>query len=485
MSSDILIVDDEADIRSLVRGVLEDEDYTVREAASCEQAYAAVAKKIPALVVLDIWLQGSKDDGLGILRKLKADHPGLPFVMISGHGTIETAVSAIKDGAYDFIEKPFKSDRLLMMIARALETAHLRRENASLKKYNFGQADQLIGKSVAVQKIQQLVERVAPTNSRILIQGEAGTGKDMIARLIHSRSQRANEAFMALNCATLRPERLETELFGSEAGVNGEGEHIGILEQSHGGTLVLDEVADMPLETQGKIVHTLQEQSFQRIGGQTTIETDVRILATTNRDLEAAIKAGAFREDLYYRLNVVQIEAPALRERKEDIAVLAEGLLQAQLRLLGREERHFSSAALNALKAYDWPGNVRQLKNVIEWVCIMHSGQGSEMLGVDQLPPEVTGKHVAVDGVNFSGGGGALEDDYLELSLREAREAFEKEYLLAQVARFDGNISKTAHFIGMERSALHRKLKSLQIHSDAPQGQDGPLADPAVNRKRA
>ncbi|MCB9980917.1 MAG: sigma-54-dependent Fis family transcriptional regulator [Rhodospirillales bacterium] len=484
MSADILIVDDEADIRAW-SGNFEDESYTVREAASCEQAYAAVAKKTPALVVLDIWLQGSKDDGLGNFTQIEGRASRVAFVMISGHGTIETAVSAIKDGAYDFIEKPFKSDRLLMMIARALETAHLRRENASLKKRSFGQADQLIGKSAAVQKIQQLIERVAPTNSRILIQGEAGTGKDVIARLIHSRSQRANEAFMTINCATLLPERLEIELFGREAGVNGKEEHIGILEQAHGGTLVLDEVADMPLETQGKIVHTLQEQSFQRIGGQSTIETDVRILATTNRDLEAAIKAGAFREDLYYRLNVVQIEAPALRERREDIAALAEGLLQEQLQLLGREGQRFSSAAVNALKAYDWPGNVRQLKNVIEWVCIMYSGQGGEMLGIDQLPPEVTGKHGAVDGARVAGGGGALEDDYLELSLREAREAFEKEYLLAQVARFDGNISKTAQFIGMERSALHRKLKSLQIHSDALQEQDDPLADPAVNRKRA
>lgn len=484
MSSDILIVDDEADIRSLIQGILEDEGYATREAAGAEQAYAAVAEKVPGLVVLDIWLQGSKDDGLEVLRKIKAEHPDVPFVMISGHGTIETAVSAIKDGAYDFIEKPFKSDRLLMMIARALETAQLRRENASLRKRSLGHADDLIGKSSAVQNIRQLIERAAPSNSRILIQGEAGTGKGVIARLIHARSQRADEAFMALNCATLRPERLEIELFGNEAGVNGEAEHIGILEQAHGGTLLLDEVSDMPLETQGKIVHTLQEQSFQRIGGHKRIETDVRILATTNRDLEQAIKDGAFREDLYYRLNVVQIDAPALRERREDIAALAEVFLAEQLAVLGHGPRGFTSSALNALKGYGWPGNVRQLKNVIEWVCIMHGAQGAEgeAFGVGQLPPEIVGKQVA--------GGQSeeqtpLQDSYMEMGLRDAREEFEREYLLAQVVRFDGNISKTAQFVGMERSALHRKLKSLQIHSETSQEQDDSMSEAPVNRKRA
>ncbi|MCB9983019.1 MAG: sigma-54-dependent Fis family transcriptional regulator [Rhodospirillales bacterium] len=483
MSSDILIVDDEADIRSLIQGILEDEGYATREAGGAEQAYASVAEKVPALVVLDIWLQGSKDDGLEVLRKIKAEYPDLPFVMISGHGTIETAVSAIKDGAYDFIEKPFKSDRLLMMIARALETAQLRRENASLRKRTFGQADDLIGKSSAVQNIRQLIERAAPSNSRILIQGEAGTGKGVIARLVHSHSQRAHEPFMVLNCATLRSDRLEIELFGNEAGVNGEAEHIGILEQAHGGTLLLDEISDMPMETQGKIVHTLQEQSFQRIGGHKRIETDVRILATTNRDLEQAIQDGAFREDLYYRLNVVQIDTPPLRARREDISALTDVFLAEQLQLLGHGPRGFTSAALNALKAYDWPGNVRQLKNVIEWVCIMHGGQdGDELFGVSQLPPEVTGK--PVNGAVQREGSGT-QDVYLEMGLREAREEFEREYLLAQVARFDGNISKTAQFVGMERSALHRKLKSLQIQSETPQDQVDELSDSVAKRKRA
>ncbi|MEZ5813528.1 MAG: sigma-54 dependent transcriptional regulator [Alphaproteobacteria bacterium] len=474
MSADILIVDDEDDIRSLIRGILEDEGYATREAANSAQAFAKVEENVPDLVVLDIWLQGSEKDGLEILRSLKKEHKDLPFVMISGHGTIETAVSAIKDGAYDFIEKPFKSDRLLMLISRALETAALRRENAALKKRSFGEADELIGKSGAVQNIRQLIERAAPTNSRILITGEAGTGKNVVARLVHKNSARAGEGFMVLNCATLRPERLEVELFGAE----GENAHTGILEQAHGGTLLLDEIADMPLETQGKIVRVLQEQRFRRVGGRVDIDSDVRVIATTNKDLDVLIERGDFREDLYYRLNVIQIHIPPLRKRTEDIAELARVFMDGMLQQFGFEERHLTNAAMNVFKSYGWPGNVRQLKNVIEWICIMHGGRDGGELGPEDLPPELSGVRA---GLVVAQQG--MQDSYMELSLREAREAFEREYLLAQVARFDGNISKTAAFVCMERSALHRKLKALQIHHEKNQDDAKSVSD--LRKKRA
>lgn len=478
MSSEILIVDDEADIRNLIRGILEDEGYSVREAANSDQALEQVEVKPPALVVLDIWLQGSKLDGLEILKELKHKHPDLPFVMISGHGTIETAVSAIKDGAYDFIEKPFKSDRLLMMITRALETAALKRENLALRQraQDVGPED-LTGSSAPIQAIRQAVERVAPTNSRVLIKGDAGTGKDVVARLLHKNSARANGAFLVVNCATLQPERLEAELFGAEEG--GGGSQPGLLEKAHGGTLLLDEVADMPLQTQGKIVRALQEQQFHRIGGQELIKTDVRVIATTNRDMEEEIKNGNFREDLYYRLNVVEIAMPPLSKRPEDIAELAAAFLHSMLGPSGQDERQFSDAALKALKAHPWPGNVRQLKNVVEWVSIMHGNFEGERFGVEHLPPEFSGQNGQAPETAPAG----MQDQYLELPLRDAREAFEREYLLAQVERFEGNISKTAQFVGMERSALHRKLKSLQINHD--KNQADAESEPAVSRKRA
>ena len=482
MSSDILIVDDESDIRSLIRGILEDEGYSVREASNSTETTKAVEEKVPSLIVLDIWLQGSKLDGLEILKTLKKKYTDLPFVMISGHGTIETAVSAIKDGAYDFIEKPFKSDRLLMMISRALETAALRRENKALRKTAQDVViENLTGQSAVIQNIRQVIERVAPTNSRVLIKGDAGTGKDVVARLLHRDSTRNAEEFMVLNCATLQPERLEIELFGSEAGEEGAG-HIGILEKANNGTLLLDEVADMPLQTQGKIVRVLQEQQFRRLGGQELVKTDIRVIATTNRDLEQAIKDGDFREDLYYRLNVVEIEMPPLSKRPEDIAELAETFLQ-KLRKQTEDSAHkFSSEALAVLKAHPWPGNVRQLKNVVEWVCIMHGNHEGKVFGIEHLPPEISGvgRVGGSDDVSSSQPG---QTQFLDMSLREAREEFEREYLLAQVERFEGNISKTAQFIGMERSALHRKLKSLQINHDKNQAEQE--SEAAESRKRA
>lgn len=456
MTADILIIDDESDIRALIQGLLEDEGYKTRTAANDETTYRLIGEKAPELVILDIWLQGSKDDGLRILQKIKAEHPHIPVLMISGHGTIETAVSAIKQGAYDFIEKPFKSDRLFLMIERALETAKLRRENASLRTRVQGPSE-LIGHSPAMTALQQTLIRVAQTNSRVLISGEPGTGKDLAARFIHRHSQRANGPFMALNCAIMRPERLEIELFGADNGIMGEPGIPGVLEQADGGTLLLDEVADMPLETQGKIVRVLQEQRFQRVGGQQEIEADVRILASTNRDLQKCMDNGDFRQDLYYRLSVVPIEMPPLRDRVQDVDVLAEYFSAAYAQQAGRTPCRFDPAAIATMQAYDWPGNVRQLRNVVEWCIIMGCTANEDLIRPHQLPPEITAP--AQDNSKKA----VTAADLVSLPLREAREEFERNYLFAQIKRFGGNISKTAEFVGMERSALHRKMKQLGI----------------------
>ncbi|CAO3451834.1 Nitrogen assimilation regulatory protein ntrX [Azospirillum argentinense] len=456
MAHDILIVDDEADIRMLIAGILNDEGMKTREAADADQAFAQVSARRPSLVVLDIWLQGSRLDGLQILEQLMRDHRNLPVIMISGHGNIETAVSAIKIGAYDFIEKPFKADRLLLMVDRAIEAARLKRENEELKLRAGGEVE-LIGRSAAVNHVRQSIEKVAPTGSRVLVTGPAGSGKEVVARLIHARSRRAGGPFVGLNCATMRPDRLEMELFGTEAGVDGGGRKIGTFEQAHGGTLLLDEVADMPLETQGKIVRALQEQVFERVGGGQRVEVDVRVVATSNRDLQAEIDQGRFRQDLFYRLAVVPIRVPSLAERREDIPLLARHFMQRSAEAAGLPARDFGEDAMAALQAYDWPGNVRQLRNVVDWLLIMAQGDPKEPIRADQLPPEIGAITPTV--LKWDKGG-----EIMGLPLREAREVFEREYLLAQVTRFGGNISRTASFVGMERSALHRKLKSLGVH---------------------
>lgn len=456
MAHDILIVDDEADIRMLIAGILNDEGLKTREAADADQAFAQVSARRPSLVVLDIWLQGSRLDGLQILEQLMRDHANLPVIMISGHGNIETAVQAIKVGAYDFIEKPFKADRLLLMVERAIEAARLKRENQELKLRAGGDAE-LIGRSSAINQVRQSIEKVAPTGSRVLITGPAGSGKEVVARLIHARSRRNTGPFVGLNCATMRPDRLEMELFGVEAGVDGHGRKIGTFEQAHGGTLLLDEVADMPLETQGKIVRALQEQVFERVGGGHRVEVDVRVIATSNRDLQAEIEQGRFRQDLFYRLSVVPIRVPSLAERREDIPVLARHFMQRSAEASGLPVREFGEDAMAALQAYDWPGNVRQLRNVVDWLLIMAQGDLKEPIRADTLPPEIGAITPTV--LKWDKGG-----EIMGLPLREAREVFEREYLLAQVTRFGGNISRTASFVGMERSALHRKLKSLGVH---------------------
>jgi len=455
MAHDILIVDDEADIRMLIAGVLKDEGYATREAADSDEALRELHARQPTLVVLDIWLQDSELDGIEILRRLRAEMPSVPVVMISGHGTIETAVEAIKIGAYDFIEKPFKSDRLLLIVARAIETALLRRENEELKLRAGGDLD-LVGASIATNQLRQQIERVAPTGSRVLITGAPGVGKEVVGRLLHARSRRSGGPFVAVNCATMHPDRLELELFGSETAVNGSPRKIGTFERAHGGTLFLDEVADMPIETQGKIVRVLQEQTFERVGGSNRVEVDVRVVASTNRELSSEIAAGRFREDLFYRLNVVPIRVPSLRDRREDIPLLARHFMDRAAEAARLPPRDFGEDALAALQSYSWPGNVRQLRNVVDWLLIMAPGDPREAVHAEHLPNEITS--IAPTVVKWDKG-----SEIMILPLRDAREVFEREYLLAQVTRFAGNISRTATFVGMERSALHRKLKSLGV----------------------
>lgn len=454
MSKTILIVDDEDDIRALIRGILEDEGYDIFEAKNSAEALQAHEDHNPDLMILDIWLQESDSDGLKVLKAVKKIKPFLPVLMISGHGTIETAVTAIKDGAYDFIEKPFKSDRLLLMIARALETASLRQENQALKAQRNQNKDELIGGSSELNNIRQQIERIAKSNSRVLITGSAGTGKEVVARAIHSLSDRHSESFMALNCAAMHPERLEEELFGVER----DGKHQkGFFELTHGGTLLLDEVADMPLETQGKILRVLQDNQVHPVGSQKIIDVDVRILASTNQNLQKAIKNGDFREDLYYRLNVVTLNIPDLSERQEDIAPLMKYFLEQFAQQTGQTAKTLSKEAKAILEAYPWPGNVRQLKNVMEWLTIMTPPKEEQAsLKTDDLPPEILGPKIKSVSKTTT-------IDYTSKPLREAREAFEREYLFQQIKRFKGNVSQTAEFIGMERSALHRKLKSLDI----------------------
>jgi two-component system nitrogen regulation response regulator NtrX len=463
MALDILIVDDEADIRMLIAGTLEDEGYATREAANADSALEAIRARLPNLVILDIWLQDSSMDGIELLDEIAKDYPGLPVVMISGHGNIETAVAAIKKGAYDFIEKPFKSGRLLVVVERAIEAARLKREFEALKQRAGGEIE-LIGTSQPANQLRQAIQRVAPTSSRVLITGPAGCGKEVVARLVHMRSPRAHGPFVVVNCATMHPDRMEIELFGgSPDQVDADGPtKIGTFEQAHGGTLLLDEVADMPAETQGKIVRVLQDQSFERVGGSSRVEVDVRVIAATNRDLQSEMASGRFREDLYYRLNVVPIDVPPLRGRRADIPELAEHLMLRSARLAGIPPRPIGPDAMAALQSYAWPGNVRQLGNVIDWLLIMAPGDARTAISADMLPPDLQAE--APMSSHWDRGG-----EIMSLPLREAREIFEREYLAAQVSRFGGNISRTAEFVGMERSALHRKLKSLGVpSSDKP-----------------
>jgi two-component system, NtrC family, nitrogen regulation response regulator NtrX len=454
MASDILIVDDEADIRDLVAGILDDEGFTTRTARDSDSALGEIANRRPNLVFLDIWLQGSKLDGLQLLEQVKRDHADLPVVMISGHGNIETAVAAIKRGAYDFIEKPFKSDRLILVATRALETSRLKREVKELKQL-APTASVMTGRSACMNQLRQTIDRAAKANSRILIVGPSGAGKELAARTLHNSSGRADGPFVVINAAAITPERMEIELFGIEP--NGEqARKTGALEEAHGGTLFIDEVGDMPRETQNKILRVLVEQTFQRQGGTAKVSVDVRIVSSTARNLEEEIAAGHFREDLYHRLSVVPIRVPPLSERREDIPELIDYFMDQISGATGLPKRQIGQDAMAVLQSHVWPGNVRQLRNNVERVMILAGGGPEVIITADMLPQDV-GSMVPAMPTSNNG------EHIMGLPLREAREVFERDYLMAQISRFSGNISRTAEFVGMERSALHRKLKALGV----------------------
>ena len=457
MPLEILIVDDEADIRDQIAGVLSDEGYSTRTAANSDETLAALAERRPSLLILDVWLQGSKLDGIELLDEVKRRDPTLPVVVISGHGNIETAVAAIKRGAYDFIEKPFQTEQLLLTVGRATETDRLRRENEELRE-RAGFENELTGSSSIINNVRATIKRVAATGSRVLITGAAGSGKEIAARLLHQWSPRAGAPFVVVSAARMAPERVEEELFGAE-----EGGHLvrsGLFEQAHGGTLFLDEVADMPLPTQAKVLRVLTEQVFQRIGGARWVRVDVRVVSATSRDLAAEISGGRFREDLYYRLNVVPVRLPSLSERREDIAELVNYFLTRYAAERRVATPLLSEDAVAALQTYDWPGNVRQLRNVVERTLILAPPERIGRIDIDMLPAEVTAEPAKL----FPG---QAVRSIMGTPLREAREAFEREYLRVQIRRFSGNISRTAAFIGMERSALHRKLKALGLTDSA------------------
>ncbi|NTT87462.1 nitrogen assimilation response regulator NtrX [Tabrizicola fusiformis] len=446
----ILITDDEKDIRELIGDILKDEGYVVRLAANSDECMAEINAEPPALMILDIWLKDSRMDGIDILKTVKRDNPDIPVVIISGHGNIEIAVAAIKQGAYDFIEKPFNIDQLMVVVSRAMEASRLRRENADLRRRD-GASAEMLGSSTAFRALKAQLEKVTKSNGRVMLAGPAGSGKEMAARFIHTHSNRAGAPFVSVSSATVEPDRMEEVLFGRETAERGVEK--GLLEQAHGGVVYFDEVADMPLGTQSKILRVLTEQQFMRVGGTDKVRVDLRVISSTTRDLRAEIAAGRFRQELYDRLNVVPIAVPSLEERREDIPELTRHFIDLFHRSQGLPNRSLTPEAEAMLQTMSWPGNVRQLRNVIERVLILGDSSGAIE------PRELPGQESAGDG----GARLVLGGTMATLPLREAREVFEREYLLTQINRFGGNISRTAGFVGMERSALHRKLKSLGV----------------------
>ena len=447
---DILITDDERDIRELISDILKDEGFTTRLAANADQCMAEISKDKPALMILDIWLKDSHMDGIDILKSVKRDHPDIPIVIISGHGNIEIAVAAIKQGAYDFIEKPFNIDQLMVVIRRAMETSRLRRENQELKRGDAPSAE-MLGDSAAFRSLKSQLDKVTRSNGRVMLTGAPGSGKEIAARYIHAQSNRADAPFVTVASAAIEPERMEEVLFGRESPERGIEK--GLLEQANGGIIYFDEIADMPLGTQSKILRVLVDQQFTRVGGAGKVQVDLRVISSTTCDLTDLIQTGEFRQELYHRLNVVPIHVPSLEERREDIPMLAEHFIAQLNRSQGLPLRKLAEDARALLQTMNWPGNVRQLKNMVERVLIL--GETSEAISARELP--------ASDEPQGEEGRVVLGSALATLPLREARELFEREYLLTQINRFGGNISRTASFVGMERSALHRKLKSLGV----------------------
>jgi two-component system, NtrC family, nitrogen regulation response regulator NtrX len=445
---DILVVDDEKDIRELVSDILVDEGYSTRLAADSDEAFVEINAEAPDLIILDIWLKESKLDGIDILKAVRRDNPDIPIVIISGHGNIEIAVAAIKQGAYDFIQKPFNIDQLMVVISRAMETSRLRRENAALKVRDVTSST-MVGESPIFKALKSQLDKVMKTNARVMLTGPSGAGKEVAARYIHANSDRAKAPFVSVSSATIEPDRMEEVLFGRETVERGH--EPGLLEQAHGGFVFFDEVADMPLGTQSKILRVLVDQQFTRLGGTDKVRVDLRVVSATNRDLREEIDASAFREELYHRLNVVPIDVPSLEDRREDIPLIATHFIDELHKTQGLPLRNLSDETMALLQTMSWPGNVRQLRNIIERVLILGAESG------DIAPSELPGNVTEEDDSS------PAQKSFAMLPLREAREMFERDYLMAQINRFGGNISKTANFVGMERSALHRKLKSLNV----------------------
>jgi len=461
MLLDILVVDDEADIREMVSDILKEEGFSTRTAANSSQVFDSIADKVPSAIVLDIWLQGSDLDGLGILEIIKKRYPLMPVVVISGHGTIETAVSAIKIGAYDYIEKPFTHEKLLIVLKRACEASRLKRENIDLKSKVVDRSE-LIGNSTAIIKLKSEIEKVAPTSGRVMLYGEPGTGKELTARMLHKKSKRAHAPFIVFTPTGMSQERIKQELFIEPEKQDVSGVFIkrtSVLEAANNGTLYIDEVADLPINVQQQLLKFLQDQTLEHHGTGKTVKLDVRIISATSKNLQNEISLGKFRQDLFYRLNVVPMKIPTLADRKEDISLLINFFVKQLAKFSGLKERQFSEDAIAALQAYNWPGNIRQLRNVIEWTLIMNPiATNDGVIKAEMLPPEILNSGVTIykPEANL---------DMMSMPLREAREVFERQYLSAQMSRFNNNISKTSAFVGMERSALHRKLKLLNIHA--------------------
>ena len=450
MKDNILIVDDEPDIRDTISAVLNDEGYETICASNAQEAQAIMNKELPSLIILDIWMRDSSMDGLSLLNWIKDSNPEIPILMISGHGTVEIAVNAIKAGAYDFIEKPFKSEKLIFMVSRALETSVLKKENAELKQ-QIRRPDMLVGKSSIINSIRQIIAKVSQTNSRVLILGSSGSGKEACARTIHQESPRRNSSFIHVNCSMIS----EEELFGYESKQNINRKKIGLFEKANRGTLYLDEICDLSLELQSKIIHAVQQQLFKRIGGNYEISVDVRVISSSSKNIKQQIELGVLREDLYYRLGVVPIEMPDLKNHTQDIPDLVKYYMSSSSAVLNKPIRILSDDAIASLQRYNWPGNLNELRNIIDWLLIMVPDNNEGIISSDMLPPEIN--YVSVDD-NLNS-----INQFLSLNLKEAREKFEKEYLKMQIERFGGNVSRTSTFIKMERSALHRKLKNLEI----------------------